>query len=164
MKTYYLLIEAGRLIDPATRYFKVAVGQSKYDVSCYRFLTKYALEHGYYFERNSPEVADFLCKIADSINMPLSALQVQKIAISVLVKHIKATGSTPKPSPVTRTAAYQRQIIEPAYYFQTQIKVIQRAEAERRNKPKAHCISKSGFPTLLNVFPSTDGRQNSFNY
>lgn len=164
MKTYYLLIEAGRKIDPATRFFKVAVGQSKNDACCYRFLTKYALEHGYFFAKNSPDVADFLSKIADSINMPLTALHVQRISVSVLVKHIKATGSTPNPSPMTRTAAYQRQIIEPAYYFQTQIKVIQRAEAKQRNKPKAHCISNSGFPTLSNVFPSTDGRQNSFNY
>lgn len=162
MKTYYLLIVAGKQIDPATRFFKVAVGQSKNDACCYRFLTKYALEHGYFFAKNSPEVADFICKIADSINMPLTALQVQKIAVTFLVKHIKATGSTPNPSPITRTAAYQRQIIEPAYYFQTQIKVIQRAEAERRNKPKAHCISKSGFPTLSNVFPSTDGKQINF--
>lgn len=57
-------------------------------------------------------------------------------------------------SPITRSAAFLRQIINPAAYFQRQIDVIRNAEARRRNKPKAHADSKNGLKSPKIISPT----------
>lgn len=56
--------------------------------------------------------------------------------------------------PITRSATFFRQIINPAAYYQRQINVIRNAEARRRIKPKAHADSKNGLKSPKNISPT----------
>lgn len=67
--------------------------------------------------------------------------------------------SNHKIPPISRSAAFARQILDPAALFQRQINVIRRAEAKQRNKPKAQSVSTRGKVSPLNDRPSADGHQ-----
>lgn len=68
-------------------------------------------------------------------------------------------GHDTKIPPFSRSAAFARQIIDPAALFQRQINVIRRAEAKQRNKPKAHSVSTIGKITNQKERSSADGHQ-----
>ncbi len=157
MKTYHLLIVAGSCITRESRFYKVAVGSSQKDIRCCRFLTDNSAAQGHYFQQWCADTCIFLEKIAKSLSVGLHDLQVMRIDISELVSCIKTHRDTPKIPAMSRTAAYARQIIDPAFYFQRQLNVIRKAEAKQRNKPKAKCVSTQGNISPLKDTPSADG-------
>lgn len=158
MKRNHLLIVADSCITRDTRFYNVAVGESKAEIRCSQYITVWAVEHGHYFERYSAEVDLFLKRIADSLSLTLSDLPFMAIGVADLVRHIREFGDTPKIPPMSHTAAYCREFIKPETHFQRLFNVIRKAEAERRNKPKAICVSTHGLPSPRNSRPKADGR------
>lgn len=66
------------------------------------------------------------------------------INVADLVSFIKRHRDFPKIPPMSRSAAFARQILDPAALFQRQLNVLRRAEAKQRNKPKANSVSTQG--------------------
>lgn len=159
MKSYHLLIVAGACISHDTRFYKVAIGTSQKDVRCCQFLSDFAAAQGHYFERWSHETNLFLEKIAASLSKQLHELPFHKINVADLVTFIKRHRDTPKIPPLSRSAAFARQILNPAALFQRQINVLRRAEAKQRKKPKAKSVSTNGLLSPQNDRPSADGHQ-----
>lgn len=159
MKSYHLLIVAGACISLDTKFYKVAIGTGLRDIRCCQFLSDFAAAQGHYFERWSHETNLFLEKIAESLSQQLHELPFHKINVSDLVAFIKRHRDTPKIPPMSRSAAFARQILDPAALFQRQINVLRKAEAKQRNKPKAKSVSTRGKVSPMNDRPSTDGHQ-----
>lgn len=159
MKSYHLLIVAGACISLDTKFYKVAIGTSKKDVRYSQFIQEYAATHGHFFAIWSEETSIFLEKIAASLSQQLHELPFHKINVSDLVTFIKRHRDTPKIPPMSRSAAFARQILDPAELFQRQLNVLRRAEAKQRNKPKAKSVSTKGKITPQNDRPSADGHQ-----
>lgn len=67
MTHYHLLIVAGRTIDLTTKFYYVGVGNNTQSDRDYLFLTSWSVTHGYYFERMTKDVADFLMRLIDSL-------------------------------------------------------------------------------------------------
>lgn len=159
MKSYYLLIVCGATLTPDTKFYKVAIGSSQRDVRCCRFLTQWAQKEGHFFEKWCVATDLFLEKIAQSLSLKVLQLQFTSIEIRSLIGYIKAHGVTPKIPPLSKSAAYCRQIIDPAMHFSMQINVIRRAEAQQRKKPKAKSVSTKGLSSPYIGNPLTDGIQ-----
>ena len=60
---------------------------------------------------------------------------------------------------MSRSAAFTRQILDPAALFQRQLNVLRKAEAKQRNKPKAKSVCTKGKVSTQNNRPSADGHQ-----
>ena len=153
MKRNHLLIVADSCITRDTRFYNVAVGESKAEIRCSQYLTVWAAEHGHYFERYSADVDLFLRRIADSLSLTLTDLPFMSIGVADLVRHIREFGDTPKIPPMSHAAAYCREFIKPETHISRIFNVIRKAEAERRNKPKAVCVSTHGLPSPRNSRP-----------
>lgn len=136
MKSYYLLIVADSVIDNKTKFYRVAIGQSALDQKAFQALSMWANAHGHYFQKYCSEVDRFVFRIACSLGKKVYDLPKMTLQVSDLMKSIRDFGRTPEIPPLSKTAAFARQIIDPAAYFQQQLNVIRRAEASRRNKPK----------------------------
>lgn len=67
MTHYYTYIEAGPIIDESTRFYRVAIGESKVAKRDLAFITKYATQHNHFFGIDSMEVVEFLKNIATSL-------------------------------------------------------------------------------------------------
>lgn len=67
MTRYYTYIEAGPIIDEATRFYSVAIGESKVAKRDLAFLTRYASQHNHFFRKDDMEVVEFLENIATSL-------------------------------------------------------------------------------------------------
>lgn len=68
-------------------------------------------------------------------------------------------GHDAKIPPMSRSAAFARQILDPAALFQRQINVIRHAEAKQRIKPKAQSISTRGKGSPKKERSSADGHR-----
>lgn len=96
MTHYHLYIEAGRMIDENSHFYKVGIGTSQQADRDYLFLVAHAANHGHYFAIWSDEVSDFLAKVKKSLN--LDFVPLQPISARDLVRHFKA-GTMPQLSP-----------------------------------------------------------------
>lgn len=67
MKLIYLLIEAGREIDPLTNFYFVAVGASRSDQRALRAITEQSVMHNFYFCKRDTQVSDFLQRVFRSV-------------------------------------------------------------------------------------------------
>lgn len=159
MKSYHLLIVAGACVGHDTKFYKVAIGTGQKDARCCMILSEFAAAQGHYFERWSHETNLFLEKIAASLSQQLHELPFHKINVADLVAFIKRHRDFPKIPPMSRSAAFARQILDPAAYFQRQLNVLRKAEAKQRNKPKAKSVSTRGKVSTLKDRPSADGHQ-----
>lgn len=159
MKTNYLLIDAAKEIDNSTKFLKVRVGTTERDSKCLQYLTFWATGRGFYFQKYTSEVADFLSKIADSLHVSVIDLPYSTVDVGVLVRHVKSFNGTPSIEPLSKSASYLRSMVKPTAYFKRQINVIRHAEAKQRIKPKVKSVSTSSVTIPLNVKPSADGRQ-----
>lgn len=136
MESIYFLCAADGCITSCSKYYKVYVPSSRQGQRDAAFLEKYATNCNYYWHKWDNEVACFFEKIAISLNLRVYQMPLKKIKARCLVAFIKETNSLPKTSEVGREASHLRKLIEPKYHFLRQIKVIQKAEAEKRKKPK----------------------------
>lgn len=153
MKRHHLLIVADSCITRDTRFYNVAVGESQSELRYSQYITVYAAEHGYYFERYSADVDLFLKRIASSLSLTLTDLPFMAIGVADLVRHIRQFGDTPNIPPMSHAAAYSREFIKPVTHFQRLFSVLPKAEAEQRKKPKAMCGSTHGLPSPRNSRP-----------
>lgn len=144
MMTAYLMICSGKRITISSKFYKVFVGSSKKDANYLRFLEKYASKRGYYLQKYDNDAADFFDKIADSLNVLKLELNYQVIKVKCLVSYINQFGNTPDMPPLSRNALKVIELFKGKYYYLNQIKVIQRAEAKQRNKPKAYSDRPQG--------------------
>lgn len=143
MKTYYLVIAAAVRITPKTMFYKIAVGDSQIGRKECRFLKEYASRHGYYFSEWNYAASEFVNKIAESLSMAVYDLQVMACDGVQLARYIRQSNSMPNNRPISFSAAFARQCLNPSALFNRQLSVLRRAEAKQRKKPKANNIGIS---------------------
>lgn len=154
MKRIYLLIVAAGNVSLKSCFLHVSVGSSTTDLQGYRFLQQFAEENNFFFALRDLRVIQFVSRIATSLSVRVFDLKHMHIDCDQLVRYIKMHKTTPVMPPLTRSAAFFRQIINPAAYFQRQIDVIRNAEARRRKKPKATSSCKNGLKSPKNISPT----------
>ena len=103
MTHYYCLIIAGDVIDESSLIYKVGVGTSKQCNRDYLFLLAHAVDHGWYFEKWSAEVREFVRKIAESLsatnsNDPSQAISIHGASVREIVRSIKNGTAFPSSS------------------------------------------------------------------
>lgn len=95
MTHYHSFIEANRIIDGDTHFYRVAVGSGKQADRDYLYLQAYAAQHQCYFNPYSRDVDDFLTQIARSLGgSSVLDLHIRAITARELVRHLKA-GTAP---------------------------------------------------------------------
>lgn len=150
MTKKYLLIIAGREISHESRFVWVGVSSSASGTKDRDYLTRWAAHMGYYFHVYDELQATFLDRIAQSLSMPVYSLPFRIYTAKCLVRLLRSCQQLPDATEFGRSAAKLREKIDPAYYAKSQIKVIQRAEAERRSKPKSVMTARK---VLLSPLP-----------
>ena len=95
MTHYYCLIIAGDVIDESSLIYRVGVGTSLQCNRDYLFLLAHAVDHGWYFEKWSAEVMEFVRKIAASLsptnsNDPSDAISIHGASVREIVRSIKS--------------------------------------------------------------------------
>lgn len=63
MKSFYLYVQAGAIMDGTARMYKIGIGSSAADSKLCAQLASYAAHHGHWFEKWSPATADFVLKV-----------------------------------------------------------------------------------------------------
>lgn len=94
MTHYYCLIIAGDVLDESSLIYKVGVGTSRQCNRDYLFLLAHSVEHGWYFERWSEEVREFVRKITESLSAtcsddPSDAISIHGASVREIVRSIK---------------------------------------------------------------------------
>lgn len=151
MTKKYLLIIADREISHESRFVWVGVSSSPSGTKDRDYLTRWAAHMGYYFHVYDELQATFLERIAHSLSMPVYSLPFRIYTAKCLVRLLRSCLQIPDATEFGRSAAKLREKIDPTYYAKSQIKVIQRAEAERRNKPKSVVSARK---VLLSPLPT----------
>lgn len=134
----YLMICSDKRITISSKFYKVVSGSTTKDAAALRYLERYASHRGYFFQRYDHDAADFLMKVAESLNVRIVELNYQTIKAQSLVDYISQFGNTPGMPQLSKSAYRVLELFKPEAYYQRQINVIQRAEAKQRNKPKAY--------------------------
>lgn len=109
MTHYFCLIMAGREIDSDTRIFKVAVGSSRQSDRDYLFLLAQSVEHNWYFEKWSSQVADFVQMVLESLapeksDDPIGGTLIEGITARELVRNLKMGTKIPTDPQLFRNA------------------------------------------------------------
>ena len=157
MKSAYLMIVAEKEILATSPFYKVYVGTNESDQREMQYLKDYCSGHNYYFEKYSQVVSTFLGNIANSLNLPLVELDVQAINVHQMVMTIKRQKSVPTGHVISSHSIHVREKFSPDRYFSLKLKVIHRAEAETRIKPKAKRNRTQGRKQLTKDASSADG-------
>lgn len=105
---------AGREIDADTLIYRVGVGTSRQADRDYLFLLAQAVEHNWYFEKWSTQVAEFLHNVLVSLapassDDPLGGTLVHGVLLRDLVRAIKNGESVPVDDNAIRNANHMRQ-------------------------------------------------------
>lgn len=140
MRVYFLLIVADKEINLKSRFYRVGVGSSKFDVSCSQKIAFWANSKGYFFKKIDSQVDDFYFRIAKSLGMQVFQLPRQLINVADLWRHVQACDDVPALSPQSYSAGFASRMLMPSEFFKHQSNVIHQAEAMRRNKPKVDSI------------------------
>ena len=83
MTRFYLFIDAGKVVDESTAFYRVGIGTSKRDVSCFRQLARIATAKGSYFHRWDNTTSDFLTRCIGSVYGGTNALVVASHLIPI---------------------------------------------------------------------------------
>lgn len=83
MTRFYLFIDAGKVVDESTAFYRVGIGTSKRDVSCFRQLARIATAKGSYFHRWDSSTSDFLTRCIESVYGGSNALVVASHLIPI---------------------------------------------------------------------------------
>lgn len=137
MTKLYVLIVAEENITTSSRFYYVEVGKTHKDGVLLQSLSLLAKSRNWYLKKRSSETATFLMKIAQSLSVKMYDLSIIKIKISKLIKQIREVGISSNDDAESREAAQMRALIRPSTYFQRNLSVLRRAEAEKRKKPKS---------------------------
>lgn len=120
MTHYYCLIIAGRVLDSDTRIFRVGVGTSRQSDRDYLFVLAESVQNGWYFEKWSSQVAEFVHNVLESLaplcsDDPLGGVVVQGIMIRDLVRNLKNGTAIPLDDNALRNANYVRHFLSLNY-------------------------------------------------
>lgn len=137
MTRKYLLIVANTCLSLSSKYYIVSVSDSRRGIIDRHFLEEFARLQGHFFHIMDCETSEFLGKIAESFAMQVYDLPLLYIKARFLVRYIKEHKDTPKTAEIGREAANFRLIIDSERYTRHRVSVIQRAEADKRKKPKS---------------------------
>lgn len=88
MNHYYLYIQAGVRIDPSTRFYKVAIGETTRMSKVRTWLEAYAVEHGHLFVRWSIDARDFYGRCIESVGV--TDFPLVTISGTALMRSLKA--------------------------------------------------------------------------
>lgn len=115
---------AGREIDSDTRIFKVTVGSSRQSDRDYLFLLAQSVEHNWYFEKWSSQVADFVQMVLESLapeqtDDPLGGTLIEGITARELVRNLKMGTKIPTDPQLFRNANHVRQWLSLNYRTMT---------------------------------------------
>lgn len=121
MTRNYIYIEAGRVIDTSSRFFRVSIGTSIQANRDYLFLLAYATDHNYFLELNSSKVADYLLNIAKSLGSScdgraLDILNIQNVKVRDLVRALKSSTKISDKYLTRSCEEHQRDLLDSAYY------------------------------------------------
>lgn len=116
MNHYYLYIDAGRVIDSAAKFYKVAVPSSQQGQRDYLFLVAHSVERGHYFELWSQQVAEFLWNIGQSladgiVENPLDFVPIRPISARELVRNMRGHVVDPVPDFVLQNQNHMRHFL-----------------------------------------------------
>ena len=88
MTRFYLFIDAGKMVDESTAFYRVGIGTSKRDVSCFRQLARIATAKGSYFHRWDNSTSDFLTRCIESVYGGANALVVASHLIPIKCREL----------------------------------------------------------------------------
>lgn len=142
MKTKYLLIAADTTVTLNSRFVITYVGDHRQDSTQLRILHQLATDRGWFLSRWDLDIANFVNRIADSLNCLVSSLPFEQHSLACLVRSLKRDKSLPTKPLNNLTQIKFRQLIDENYRYQRQLSVIRHAEASRRNKPKSLITDK----------------------
>lgn len=134
MTHYFCLIMAGREIDSDTRIFKVAVGTSRQSDRDYLFLVAQSVEHNWYFEKWSSQVADFVQLVLESLapeqtDDPIGGTLIEGITARELVRNLKMGTKIPTDPQLFRNANHIR------YWLSLNYRTLTNRQGECRHLP-----------------------------
>lgn len=134
MTHYFCLIMAGREIDSDSRIFKVAVGTSRQSDRDYLFLLAQSVEHNWYFEKWSSQVADFVQMVLESLapeksDDPIGGTLIEGITARELVRNLKMGTKIPTDPQLFRNANHIR------YWLSLNYRTLTNRQGEARSLP-----------------------------
>lgn len=88
MTRFYLFIDAGKVVDESTAFYRVGIGTSKRDVTCFRQLARIATTRGSYFHRWDNSTSDFLTRCIESVYGGSNALVVASHLIPIKCREL----------------------------------------------------------------------------
>lgn len=144
MTHYYMMIDAPKSIDRNSKFIKIKVGASRQGIKDLEYIEQWANNNGAFLHVSDEECSEFINKIALSLSMRVFELPAMVISSSALLHYIKEHNATPVIPDQGREATKLKEILIPTRYLNKQIRVIQRAEAKQRNKPKSMQVDKKG--------------------
>lgn len=144
MKHYYLLIDAPGELSTDSHFFKVAIGQSAQEQRYLVHIEAYARANNCFFNLCDNPTAEFLNRIAESLEVPVYLLGVQFVTAKQMFQHIKLYGTTPAKPTLTHQEAEAISLYNSNFFFYRKNHVLLHAEAEKRNKPKVRCVGMPG--------------------
>lgn len=117
----YLYIEAGRIIDENSKFYRVFVGTSRQANRDYLFLLAYAETNNYFLQIDSQVTDDYLLNIAKSLpnfqkHFPFDNLNLQQVQIRDLVRSIKAHEAIQRQALTRNFSSLQRELLDSAYF------------------------------------------------
>lgn len=116
---YYYIEESGALICEGTRFYLVAVGQSKQGDRDCRFLQEHAAKHQHFFEKDSNDVTLFVNRIRE--HYPTIDTQCILVPARCLVRHFKAGTRPSCPQHVRNNRSAQLALLDLNYRCQSAI-------------------------------------------
>lgn len=140
MLTKYLLIADNGAVDESTQFYYIFCGKN--DAGNLQAISLIASSHQWFFAKMDKDVAEFLCQIADSLSCDVYQLKFQFLRIKDLLKFYRKENHLPTIKKIVGNADYLCRQVNLNYRCSREKKVIQRAEAETRNKPKSIGVRK----------------------
>lgn len=142
MKTKYLLIAADSTVTLESRFVITYVGDHRQDSAQLRILHQLATDRGWFLSQWDLDIANFVNRIADSLNCLVSSLPFEQHSLACLVRSLKRDKHLPEKPLTNLTQVKCRQLIDENYRYQRQLSVIRHAEALKRKKPKSTVTDK----------------------
>ena len=113
MNRYYLFIDADKMVDESTAYYKVAIGESKREISRFRSLLKIAQERGAYFHKWDGGTTEFLQKCLASVYGSANSLVIASHLIPIKAGDLlKVYEGTKVAKPLQQAMAQASHVLE----------------------------------------------------
>lgn len=120
MTHFYYYIAAGRVIDDTALFYHVKVHSTLQGDRDLLYLIGYAVSHGHYFEKRSDVSTEFFLNCKDSVNFPIS--RVQLVDARDLVRAFKKSEQVPLSSAALSTGHHLLDLLNTAYHSSKFIK------------------------------------------